>query len=398
MSYATQSQAAGRHILPDLVRAFAVLGIVLVNVAYFAYPGEVTYHDGGLKTGLDNAAYFGVNAFFLFKAYTLFSFMFGAGLAYQMMSAQRRNLPFGRRYFRRLLGLFILGVLHVTLAFVGDILMIYAVLGCLLYLFRNKPVKSLMRWGIAFVILQIVLSLLGAAAFYAGETFSPEEMAAGFVKMREAFPGYYEVFGSGSFIDTVAGRWSGWGGFISFALPIQGPGILGFFLLGLAAVKSGVIADPHAPLWRKARRIYLQLGLIISAFAAYVMYAAHDPMTAKGILGNALILIGSPFASLGYIGLIAKWAAAPDSAFKTFMARGGTATLSIYLLQSLILSCVFNGYGLGLYGQIGAAGCIAIALATGLFTLAAMSLWRTKFERGPFEILLRNFTYWGDNR
>ncbi len=398
MSYAKESQAAGRHIMPDLVRAFAVIGIVLVNVAYFAYPGEVTYHDGGLKTGLDNAAYFAVNAFFLFKAYTLFSFMFGAGLAYQMMSAQKRGQPFGRRYFRRMLGLLILGILHVSLAFIGDILIIYAVLGGLLYLFRNKTVKSLMRWGIAFVIIQTLLSLLFAAAFYAGETFSPEDMAAGFVEMRNAFPKYYEVFGSGSFMETMHERWNAWGGFISFALPLQGPGVLGFFLLGLAAVKSGVIADPTAALWRKARRVYLPIGVIISLIAAYVMYIAHDPMTSKGMLGMALILIGSPLASFGYLGLIAKWASGPDSVFKTFMARGGTATLSVYLLQSLILSWVFNGYGLGLYGQIGAAACIGIALITGLVTLAAMSLWRAKFNRGPFEVLLRKFTYWGDNR
>jgi hypothetical protein len=79
MSYTNESQAAGRHILPDLTRAFAVIGIVLVNVAYFAWPGEVTYHDGGLNKSLDHAAYFGVNALFLFKAYTLFSLMFGVG-------------------------------------------------------------------------------------------------------------------------------------------------------------------------------------------------------------------------------------------------------------------------------------------------------------------------------
>ena len=398
MSYAKESQAAGRHILPDLVRAFAVLGIVLVNVAYFAFPGEVTYHDGGLRTGLDHASYFGVNAFFLFKAYTLFSFMFGAGLAYQMMSAKRQELPFGRRYFRRLLGLFLLGILHVSFAFIGDILIVYAMLGCLLYLFRNKAENSLVRWGIAFVIIQIVISLLFTAAFYAEETFSPEEMAAGFDEMRKAFPRYYEVFGSGSFMETVAERWSGWSGFMSFAMPIQAPGVLGFFLLGLAAVKSGVIADPTAPLWHKARRRYLPLGLLISIVAAYVMYTSDDAMSAQSMLGMALILIGSPFASLGYIGLMAKWASGPDSALKTFMARGGTATLSIYLFQSLILSWVFNGYGLGFYGKIGAAGCIAIALATGLFTLVIMSLWRQKFAHGPFELLLRRFTYWGKRR
>ena len=94
MSYAAESQAAGRHVLPDLVRAFAVIGIVLVNVAYFAYPGEVTYHDGGLNTPLDQAAYFGVNALFLFKAYTLFlpHVWGGAGLPNEECRKTRRTL------------------------------------------------------------------------------------------------------------------------------------------------------------------------------------------------------------------------------------------------------------------------------------------------------------------
>lgn len=64
MSYQEDNKQSGRIIMPDLVRAFALFGIVLVNVAYFAYPGEVTYHAGGLNSQLDNAAFFGVNAFF----------------------------------------------------------------------------------------------------------------------------------------------------------------------------------------------------------------------------------------------------------------------------------------------------------------------------------------------
>ena len=98
------------------------------------------------------------------------------------------------------------------------------------------------------------------------------------------------------------------------------------------------------------------------------------------------------------MGWLAKWAAGPESKLKTFIARGGTATLTAYLMQSIILSLIFCGYGLGLYGKIGAAGCIAIALLTGIFTLIFASLWRAKFARGPFEYLLRRFTYWGAER
>lgn len=112
----------------------------------------------------------------------------------------------------------------------------------------------------------------------------------------------------------------------------------------------------------------------------------------------AIILLGAPFASLGYLGWLAKWSAGPMTKIKIFMARGGTSSLTAYLMQSLILSLIFCAYGLGLYGQIGAAGCIAIAAVTGFVTLAFSSLWRIKFARGPMEYLLRSWTYLGKNK
>jgi len=176
MKYLEDNARSGRILLPDLVRAFALLGIVLVNVAYFAYPGEVTYHAGGLNNGLDQAAYFGVNALFLFKSYTLFSFMFGVGLAYQMLSAERHGKSFGLSYFRRMLGLVILGVLHVTLAFQGDILIFYGVLGAGLYFFRNASQKVLLTTGIVLVLVQVLIALLFSVSLYMGEVYSPNEM------------------------------------------------------------------------------------------------------------------------------------------------------------------------------------------------------------------------------
>jgi uncharacterized protein len=398
MSYTTESQAAGRHILPDLVRAFAVLGIVLVNVAYFAYPGEVTYHAGGLNSSADHAAYFGVNAFFLFKAYTLFSLMFGVGRAYQMQSAERRGLKFGRRYIRRLLGLLILGVLHVTFAFIGDILIIYAVMGAILYAYKGKTVKSLVRWGVVLILLQIVFVFVSGLFFQGWETHAPDELVQTIAEIEANFPRYREIYDTGSFTDMMGQRWSEWVGYLVFAAPTQMPGILGFFVLGLASVKSGIISDPLAPIWSKARRYAFPLGITISIYAAYLMMQVEQQFSGEALFAMGFILIGSPLATFGYMGWLAKWAARPNSAFKTFIARGGTATLTAYLLQSIILSLVFTGYGLGLYSDISAAGCIAIALVTGIFTLVFVSLWRVKFARGPFEYVLRRFTYWGDNR
>ena len=124
MSYLQETQDAGREIFPDLARAFALIGIALVNVGIIAYPFMTGYTGGGLETGADRAALIGVNALFLMKSYTLFSFMFGVGFAYQMASAEKRGIGFSGRYWRRLLGLLIFGFINIAFLFQGDILVI----------------------------------------------------------------------------------------------------------------------------------------------------------------------------------------------------------------------------------------------------------------------------------
>lgn len=395
MDYVEQNKATGRHIFPDLVRAFALFGIVLVNVAYFAFPGEITYFYGGLNSPADIAASFTVDALFLFKSYTLFSFMFGAGLAYQMMAAERRGVAFAPRYFRRMLGLLILGVLHVTVAFVGDILIVYAVIGSLLFLFRNKSVKALLWWAGGFLVLQLIISLLISTAFNLGEIYAPENMAAISAEMRPIMDDATSVFQTGSFQDIMVQRWSSWTGYIVFAGLVQFSGVLSFFLFGLAAVRSEIMQTPKAQIWSRSRRVYLPIGIALNVIGAYLIHKSGDPMSGLGAAGSSFILFGAPLSSMGYMGWIAKWADGPATALKIFVARAGTASLTTYLLQSLILSWVFSGYGLGLYAKLGAASCVAIAVLTGVVTLCLSSLWRVRFERGPMETLLRRWTYLG---
>ena len=64
-------------------------------------------------------------------------------------------------------------------------------------------------------------------------------------------------------------------------------------------------------------------------------------------------------------------------------------------MQGLILSLIFNPYGLGLFEQLGAASAIALAAIVAIFTIAFASLWRTLFKRGPLEYVLRSWTYMG---
>lgn len=393
MTYLEESQAAGRHIFPDLTRAFALIGIALVNVGIIAYPMMESYHGGGLETSADTGAYFVVNALFTLKSYTLFSFMFGVGFAYQMSSAERAGASFNARYWRRIFGLLVLGLLHVALLFQGDILVMYAILGSILILFKNKSGKSLIRWGIGIYTAQILVVALLAGSFALGTIYAPEDMAEQAELTAEMATVANETFSATAFLPTIVQRLADWSQVISFGMFMQGIGAMAFFVFGLAAVRFDAIANPSASFWKRCRRIFLPIGLLGSAAGAYVFTKAHSALDVHMMLGMFLITLASPFSTAGYLGLIAKWAEGPPTALKIFLARGGTASLTAYLMQGLLLSLIFNGYGLGFFGQLGAATCIAIALGVALFSISFTSLWRTRFQRGPMEALLRRWTY-----
>lgn len=395
MSYLQETRDAGREIFPDLARAFALFGICVVNVGVISWPMMTGYGEAGLPTQADQAAFFGVNALFLMKSYTLFSFMFGVGFAYQMQSASRKGVGFSGRYWRRIIGLLAFGLINVAFLFQGDILIMYAILGSILFLFRNASPRLLSGWAVALYALQVAFVALMALSMVGFSTLDPEGYATKIGQMSEEAATAAEAFRTGSFADTIVQRFSDWSGVITFGMLMQGIGALAFFLFGFSAVKRGTISDPAAPFWGRCRRIFLPIGLVVSALGAWFTLRGQGMMDSNMMIGMALITLGSPFSTAGYLGLIAKWAETPRGVIKTFLARGGTASLTAYLMQGLILSLIFNPYGLGLFEQLGAATAIGIAAIVALFTIAFASLWRTQFPRGPLEYVLRGWTYLG---
>lgn len=396
MDYLSETRATGRQIFPDLARAAALIGIALVNVGIFAWPAENGgYAAGGLETGLDQGAFFAVNALFLMKSYTLFSFMFGVGFAYQIASAQRAGASFAARYWRRILGLFIFAGINIAFLFQGDILFIYAVLGCLLFLFRNVTGKALIRWAVAIYIVQILVLAVITGFVWLGNTYAPDEMTASIQEMAASGAHALQVYGEGSFAETVKARIAEWSQFVPMMFLFQGIGAMSFFLFGLAAVRMETISRPDVPFWKTCRRIYLPIGLAGSTLGAWYVTSATSMIDTEMMLGLTLISLFSPFSSAGYLGLIARWAEVRAGPVTLFLARGGTASLTAYLLQNLLFTLVFYGFALGYYAQLGAAACIAIALLVALVSIMFTSLWRTVFRRGPLEEVLRGWTYLG---
>ncbi|MFC6199259.1 DUF418 domain-containing protein [Ponticaulis profundi] len=390
-------EGSKRDVLPDLLRAWALIGIVLVNVEIFASNMMTGYPDAALAGTASQTAALLVSAVFLLKSYSLFSLMFGAGLGYQIEAAERARANFKARYFRRITGLLILGLLHAIFFFIGDILVTYALLGSVLFFLRNETPKMLFRIGIILIAVQFSLLLLGASSLFLVEnipdpTFQ-EEFQAGLTQARLASEKSNIVWSEGSFGDVALLRLQTLPTLLPSFIMVQAIAALGFFLIGLSWQRTGLLQDPHAPFWKTARWVLLPLGLVASFAGAALYLKAETRDSSTALFALAILLAASPFSTFGYAGWIAKLCEGPQGPVRRFLARGGSATLSAYLMQSLILSLVFCGYGLGLFGKVTAFQAIAIALITGLFTLSFCSIWLLRFKRGPMEILLRRWTY-----
>ncbi len=150
-----------------------------------------------------------------------------------------------------------------------------------------------------------------------------------------------------------------------------------------------------AAVWRRARRVFLPLGLVGSFAGAWILLTAPTLAGSQMMLGSGVLMAFSAFSSLGYAGLIAALSTGEPGPIRRFLARAGSASLTAYLLQSVIFSLIFTAYGLGQFGQMTAAGAIGTAALVAIASLVFTGLWRGFAPRGPMEVLLRRATYWG---
>ncbi|MEQ8964826.1 MAG: DUF418 domain-containing protein [Azospirillaceae bacterium] len=366
--------ASPRALMPDYLRLVALFGIVVVNVQYIAFSALGSFADPSGETALDAITLWLANGLALLKTYGLFSFMFGVGLGFLMRSAARRRLPFGRVYRNRMIGLLILGIAHGCLFFPGDILTIYAVTGSILYLFRDWPVRRLVRVGAALLVVQ---ALIAPPLLLAAPDTPPDIVA-----MERA------ILIEGGFLEAVLFRSIGFAFIMPSFLVIQGISALGWFCLGLAAVKSGMIDDALHALWRRARRWCLGPGVALGLLGAAIWQWGPP------VPGVVLTVVSAPVATLGYLGLIAAVSRPPGPIMAQALKAGGSS-LSIYLGQSIILSTIFSGYGLGLWSAVDRVTAVFIALAVTAGLIGALLLWQRYLKLGPFEWVLRRITYGG---
>jgi uncharacterized protein len=388
----------------DVLRGFALLGILLMNIEGFV--GPLNSALTGLDpqwTGADRWADALIYIFVQGKFYPLFSLLFGMGFAVMMVRANSAGRPFFGVYFRRVLALLVIGVAHALLVWSGDILTTYALVAIpLLLFFRSTPQSRLPKWGIAFYLIPIVLVLLFGML---GSVMQLQpEMAAEFNKamaaqadmMAATLEGQRQAFGSGTYAEAVAQRSRDLGMMLSF-LWIMGFQLLGLFLLGAWFVRSGAIARPaeFPRLYTGLRWVGLPTGLAMTILSFYLVPTidmARLDITSS--VANSLFWLGGALMCLGYLAWIVRGLQSVSMAPRlTVLAPAGRMALTNYLSQSVICTLIFYGYGLGYFEQLPRAWQVPFVLVLFALQVAFSHWWLARFRFGPMEWLWRAATY-----
>lgn len=392
----------------DVLRGFALGGILLMNIEAMAGPLFAAMSGTDLELqGADRAVDAAVYILVQGKFYTLFSLLFGMGFAVMMQRAERAGRPFARLYLRRTLALLAFGLAHALLVWSGDVLVSYALMSLPLLLFRNAPQRALPWWAIAIYLLPVGLmglfGLLGSLAQLepgAAAEFrkAMDQQAAGQAAMIEA---QRLAYGSGDFLAATAQRARDTLAMLGF-LPFFGAHVLGMFVLGSWFVRSGAIARPadFAGLYAKLRWVALPLGLA-AMLASWWLEPQMAPDRADLRMATAFGLhaVGSLLMMLGYLGwIVGALQRGVGARLLGLLAPAGRMALTNYLVQSLVCTLVFYGYGLGFFERMPRAW--QPVFVAGLFAaqVAFSHAWLARHPQGPMERLWRAWTYRGQPR
>ena len=386
-TYAGPVTAQQRIEFVDILRGFAVLGILVANMA--GYSGLSTNVQAWSDT-LDRAILILTRFWVEAKFYSLFSFLFGWGMAVQLARAQARSGRFVPLFVRRMLILLAFGLIHGLFIWSGDILSLYAVYGLLLLAFRNRSERGLLLGTGLALLLSIVVTLPGEAmgAFRDWYQEATAFLRTGALAEQLYATGTYRQITGLRFQEVLAGR--------SWFIYTFG-NIFGMFLLGLYVGKRRIFhnIDRHLSLVHKVVWLGLVAGAIFNGLYVWVTLRPHIvPPDAYMFVSRGARTIGAPALMLFYVSAIIllyrnqtwRQRLAP-------LAAVGRMALSNYLLQSVLCTLIFYSYGLGLYGRIDPLLALILTILILVAQIRFSQWWLERYRFGPMEWVWRSLTY-----
>lgn len=388
-----------RFIILDALRGLALFGICLANFPEFSlYTFQSPEVVSAMPTaGMDRVVRFFQYVFIDGKFYSLFSLLFGIGFSIMMSHSMEKGRDGLAVFYRRMGILAVIGLLHLMLLWSGDILLLYALTGLLLPLFRNVPDRKLLAMAAVLVFCPVLMDALKVLSGYRFDLAAPVGGAVryfnGLSGITDANFGRWLVDGE-HYSDVLKFTLSG--AFIRVQELLEGNRVfkvLGLFLLGLYVGRKGIYAslETRRELLKKVCRCGFLAGLPLS-----FLYAAHALHLLGGgpVAGAFLYAVSVIPLSLAYAAVFCLWYLRRREAllFRALAAPGRMA-LSNYIGQSVLGMILFYGIGFRLGATLGLVQVEWIASAVFLFQMLLSRVWLKFCLFGPLEWVWRMLTY-----
>jgi uncharacterized protein len=383
----------------DMLRGFAVLGILPMNIQSFsmidaAYWNPTAY---GNLHGANYLVWLLSNLLANLKFMNIFCMLFGAGIFLMTSRVEAAGIPPARLHYRRMAWLIVFGLLHSYLLWSGDILFDYGMCGLILYPLRNCRVKTLLVIGLLFVTIS------SAAMIAAGRSaahWPPAQLKDAREDLWQPTPAQ-----AAKELATYRGGWLGQTGaraedsiasetifFWGWAFWREG----GLMLAGMALFRLGVFSA------RRSARFYWTLvfiavcvGLPVTLYGTWRDIAGGWDFRTSFFFNTQFIHWASLLVSLGWVGLVMLASKSPAfSSPARRLSAVGRMAFTNYILQTLICTTIFYGHGLGLFGKVERTGQLAIVVAIWALQFVISPIWLRRFQFGPLEWLWRSLTYW----
>ncbi len=398
MSDVAPVQEQSRIKTLDVLRGFAVLGILAVNAAYFAAPWQTGFDPTLPPLAIDQTtlwSWFVMHVFFEFKCITLFSILFGASI--YMVGGERSDKERGAVLRRRLLWLLVFGLIHALLIWYGDILVTYAITGFLVLLARSWRPRTLLTVGITLYLVSVALQGFLAVLFgiVPAEKIAEiqAEISAAFALPPEDFARMKAAYQGGlvSALQENAGTWLTFIANAVFGLVIRTAGVM---MIGMALFKMGFLSG-NAPKWLYGLMLAIgAVALAIIAWQAWLNWEARFDlmhMTSRGQFPNTALSI---FGTLGYASLLVLLVKGGARFITEPLAAVGRMAFTNYITQSFIMTTIFyGGRGFGLWGEVDRPTLWVIVLGVWALQLIWSPLWLSRFQMGPLEWIWRRLSY-----
>ena len=394
----TSSEKQDRIQVLDVLRGFALAGILVINaMSILAVKGSTPAFTVDIPVA-DRTLQDLILFFIESKFFTLFSLLFGIGFAIQIQSAEKQGNAFLPRISRRMAGLLIFGLLHILLLWDGDILVIYAITGTLLILLRKTAYLQIRKWVIALLAVPGVLVLAifiytliarlsasGAQTLAKSDASLAKEFANTDATQKLLQTGFIE--GIGERIHTYQD--------LSPLLFSRIPTVLAMFLIGLFLGRSNFIRQlpEKVEILQKVRFWGLTLGF--SLMFLIVLGTKFLPTLSALIAIIEDQYLAGPILCLGYASaLTLSFLKNPNRKIYGYFSKVGRMALTNYLTQSLILTFLAYGWGLGLALKLNGFQVLGISFLLYFAQVILSGLWQSKFKYGPLEWVWRCITYW----